>query len=81
MQVSCPFRWHQGSLEVLLVHPGGPFWTRREQGAWSIAKGEYESDEPPELAARREFEEETGWNAGGTLTPLGEVTQAGGKHG
>ncbi len=61
------------------MHPGGPFWRKRDTGAWSIAKGEYSQDEQPEAAARREFAEETGWEAEGDLTPLGEIRQAGGK--
>lgn len=74
-----PYRWRAGELQVLLVHPGGPFWQKRDQGAWSIAKGEYE-DEEPEAAARREFTEETGWEIGGDLQPLGEVRQPSGKR-
>jgi predicted NUDIX family NTP pyrophosphohydrolase len=53
-------RMQQGRLQVLLVHPGGPLWARKDLGAWSIPKGEYGPDEDPEHAARREFEEETG---------------------
>jgi len=64
---------------VFLVHPGGPFWSRKDAGAWSIAKGEYEPDEEPLDAARREFREETGFEASGEFVPLGEVKQAGGK--
>ncbi len=73
------FRWREGTLEVFLVHPGGPFWARKDDGAWSIPKGEYEEDEDPLAAARREFEEETGFAAEGRFTPLGEIKQAGGK--
>jgi predicted NUDIX family NTP pyrophosphohydrolase len=54
------FRRTGGALEVLLVHPGGPFWARRDEGAWSIPKGEYEEGEEPRAAALREFEEELG---------------------
>jgi len=75
-----PFRRHSGELEVLLAHPGGPFWRKRDEGAWSIVKGEYLEDEAPEAAARREFMEETGWSIEGELAPLGEIRQAGGKH-
>ncbi len=75
-----PFNRRAGVLQVLLVHPGGPFWRNRDEGAWSIAKGEYGEDEHPETAARREFAEETGWQALGDLIPLGEVRQAGGKQ-
>jgi predicted NUDIX family NTP pyrophosphohydrolase len=65
----------EGELQVLLVHPGGPFWARRDEGAWSIPKGEYEPDEPPDQAALREFEEETGVAVAGKLNPLGEAVQ------
>jgi predicted NUDIX family NTP pyrophosphohydrolase len=69
-----------GELEVLLVHPGGPAWARRDDGAWSIPKGEYENDEDPLAAARREFAEELGSPApGGDETELGEVRQKSGK--
>jgi predicted NUDIX family NTP pyrophosphohydrolase len=68
--------------EVLLVHPGGPFWARKDDGAWSIPKGEYADEEEPRAAALREFEEELGTrpsaDAGGLLE-LGEVKQRGGK--
>ncbi len=60
-----PYKWLNGELQVLLVHPGGPLWRSRDNGAWSASKGEYGSDEEPEAAARREFKEETGWQAGG----------------
>jgi predicted NUDIX family NTP pyrophosphohydrolase len=66
--------------EVLLVHPGGPMWAKRDAGAWSIPKGEYEPDEDPLAAARREFEEELGTVApDGPVTDLGEVKQKSGK--
>ena len=68
--------------EVLLVHPGGPFWARKEEGAWSIPKGEYGSDEDPRAAARREFEEELGTAPpadADALLDLGEVRQRSGK--
>jgi predicted NUDIX family NTP pyrophosphohydrolase len=67
-------------LELLLVHPGGPFWAKKDLGAWSIPKGEYADDEDPLAAARREFAEETGAQADGPFCPLGEVAQAGGKR-
>jgi predicted NUDIX family NTP pyrophosphohydrolase len=73
------YRRRAGTIEVLLVHPGGPFWARRDAGAWSIPKGEYSDDEDPEAAARREFAEETGWTIKGELKPLGEVRQKAGK--
>ena len=66
-------------LEVLLVHPGGPFWKNKDQGAWSLPKGEYAEGEEPLTAALREFEEETGQRPEGDFRPLGEVRQAGGK--
>jgi predicted NUDIX family NTP pyrophosphohydrolase len=66
--------------EVLLVHPGGPFWTRRDAGAWSIPKGEYEEGDDPLACALREFEEETGTALPpGDLIELGSVKQKGGK--
>ncbi len=65
-------------LEVFLVHPGGPFWKNKEEGAWSIPKGEF-GEEPPLEAARREFWEETGVFVEGPLEDLGSVKQAGGK--
>jgi len=67
-------------LEVLLTHPGGPFWQRRDTGAWTIPKGEPDGDEPDEACARREFREELGADVEGPLTPLGEITQKGGKR-
>ncbi len=73
-------RHHDGAAEVLLVHPGGPLWARRDLGAWSIPKGEYQPGEDPEAAARREFEEELGVPApAGAATDLGEVRQKSGK--
>lgn len=67
-------------LEVLLVHPGGPFWARKDLGAWSIPKGEYEEGEDPQAAAVREFREETGAEiTGDDLVPLGEVKLRSGK--
>ena len=69
-----------GELLVLLAHPGGPFWRQRDVGAWTIPKGEFDSGEAAEDVARREFREELGVDAAGTLQPLGEITQKGGKH-
>jgi predicted NUDIX family NTP pyrophosphohydrolase len=69
-----------GRTEVLLVHPGGPFWKRRDEGAWSIPKGEIEAHEAPQDVARREFQEELGRPApDGDFKPLGSIRQAGGK--
>ena len=69
-----------GSAEVLLVHPGGPFWRDRDAGAWQIPKGLIEPDEDAETAARREVAEELGCRIDGPLIALGEVRQAGGKR-
>lgn len=68
-----------GALEVLLVHPGGPFWRGKDAGAWQIPKGEIEPDENPEAAARREVGEELGVAITVPLIALGEIRQAGGK--
>ncbi len=68
-------QWH-----VLLAHPGGPFWRRRDEGAWTIPKGVVYPGEEPEAAARREFVEELGAEAVGILRPLGEIRQRGGKR-
>jgi predicted NUDIX family NTP pyrophosphohydrolase len=73
------YRRRNCDLEVFLVHPGGPFWARKDLGAWSIPKGEYVEGEQPLEAAKREFEEETGFIALGNFLELGVVTQAGGK--
>ena len=67
-------------LSVLLVHPGGPFWAKRDQGAWSIPKGEIMEGEDPEKAARREFAEELGVAFDGPLHLLGEKVQPSGKR-
>jgi predicted NUDIX family NTP pyrophosphohydrolase len=77
------YRRRDGGLEVFLVHPGGPFWAKKDFGAWSIAKGEYSEGEDPLQAARREFTEETGFDTGfaadGDFIDLGTIKQAGGK--
>lgn len=74
------FRRTDAGLEVLLGHMGGPFFARRDAGAWTVPKGEYESDEPAWAAARREFQEELGLPPpDGEALPLGEVRQTGGK--
>ena len=73
------YRKRSGAIEVLLVHPGGPFWQRRDFGAWSIPKGEYADGEDAEAAARREFTEETGWTIADEMTPLGDIRQKAGK--
>jgi predicted NUDIX family NTP pyrophosphohydrolase len=74
-------RARDGELEVLLAHMGGPFWARKDDGAWSIPKGEHEADEDTLTTARREFAEELGSVApAGEPIDLGEVTQRGGKR-
>ena len=73
------FRRAVGALEVLLVHPGGPLWARKDDGAWSIPKGEVEPDEDALAAARREVEEETGARPSGRFIALSPVRQTGGK--
>jgi predicted NUDIX family NTP pyrophosphohydrolase len=73
------FRRKYGRIEVLLVHPGGPFWRNKDLGAWSIPKGEYGPGEDPEVVARREFREEVGFEMTGELFPLNEIRQRGGK--
>src|SRR5919107_1167495 len=75
------YRRRKGALEVLLVHPGGPYWAKKDLGAWSIPKGEFNPDEEGDglLVARREFEEETGQPIAGDFVRLKEIRQAGGK--
>jgi predicted NUDIX family NTP pyrophosphohydrolase len=74
------YRGSGSRLELLLVHPGGPFWAKKDLGAWSIPKGEYAGGEDPLAVAQREFAEETGAEPRGRFQSLGEVTQAGGKR-
>jgi predicted NUDIX family NTP pyrophosphohydrolase len=73
------YRVRDGALEVFLVHPGGPFWRRKDEGAWSIPKGEVEEGAEPLATALREFEEETGTALHGEGVPLSPVRQPGGK--
>lgn len=73
------FRQHGGSIEVLLIKPGGPFWRNKDAGAWMIPKGEIEPGETAAQAAIREFEEETGIALQNVPFPLATVRQAGGK--
>ena len=73
------YRQHGAEPEVLLVHPGGPFWKNKDLGAWSIPKGEYSDPEDPLAVAKREFEEETGARPLGRFLPLGELVQPGRK--
>jgi predicted NUDIX family NTP pyrophosphohydrolase len=75
------YRRGADGVEVLLVHPGGPFWAKKDAGAWSIPKGEYEDGEDPLACALREFEEETGTRLDGSeATELGSVRQRSGKQ-
>jgi len=73
------FRRAGGEIEVLLAHPGGPYWRNKDDGAWSIPKGEYADNEDPLAAAKREFAEEIGLTPSGDFIPLGEIRQPGGK--
>ena len=73
------YRRKSGAIEVLLIHPGGPFWRGREQGAWMIPKGGVEEGEDVAACALREFEEELGTRPEGTPRPLCRIRQAGGK--
>jgi predicted NUDIX family NTP pyrophosphohydrolase len=74
------FRRRGGATEVLLAHPGGPFWTRRDEASWTLPKGEIGPQEDPLAAARREFEEETGFTSAPPFHPLGELRQKSGKR-
>ena len=73
------YRNNGDRLNVLLVHPGGFFWRNRDLGVWSIPKGEFDTSEDAEIAARREFREELGAEANGVLLPLGDIRQRSGK--
>jgi predicted NUDIX family NTP pyrophosphohydrolase len=73
------YRKRSHGLEVFLIHPGGPFWTKKHLGAWTIPKGEYTEEEEAIDAAKREFQEETGFAVEGELIALGDVKQLGGK--
>jgi len=74
------YRHKRKDVEVFLVHPGGPFWRAKDDGAWTIPKGAIEPGEDPLAAARREFTEETGFTVDGAFTELGSFKQPGGKH-
>jgi predicted NUDIX family NTP pyrophosphohydrolase len=73
------YRWQVQELEIFLVHPGGPFWSKKDKGAWTVPKGEYSEGEQPLEAAKREFEEETGFASHAPFLELGIIKQAGGK--
>ena len=73
------YRSTDSEPEVFLVHPGGPFWKNKDEGAWTIPKGEFDDSEDPLLAAIREFKEETGFNIKGEFIPLGSIQQKAGK--
>jgi predicted NUDIX family NTP pyrophosphohydrolase len=72
-------RSSDGQLQVLLVHPGGPFWAKKDLGAWTVPKGEYDDSEDALEAAKREFAEETGFPVSGPFLPLGSLKQPSGK--
>src|SRR5215203_6632069 len=73
------YRRANNILEVFLVHPGGPYWQGKEEGAWTIPKGEFSEEEDPLDAAKREFQEETGFVIEGNFIELGQVQQKAGK--
>jgi predicted NUDIX family NTP pyrophosphohydrolase len=73
------YRLHDSTLEVFLVHPGGPYWAKKDAGAWSIPKGEFSEKEDRFSAAKREFKEETGFLPEGSFVALTPVKQPGGK--
>jgi len=73
------YRRRAGALEVFIVHPGGPFWAKKDDGAWSIPKGEYKEGDDALETARREFQEETGFKVEGQCVPLQSLKQPSGK--
>lgn len=74
------YRVNSGNVEIFLVHPGGPYWVKKDEGAWSIAKGIVNPGEDPLAAAQREFREETGFSPEGDFRPLGRFRQPSGKQ-
>lgn len=74
------YKWVDRQLQVLLVHPGGPFWKNKDLGSWSVPKGEYDEGEDPLTVAKREFTEETGIPIDGDMDFLGEIKQPSGKR-
>jgi predicted NUDIX family NTP pyrophosphohydrolase len=73
------YRIRSHAIQVLLIHPGGPFWAKKDDGVWSIPKGEYDEDTDSLEAAKREFHEETGFDISGEMVPLRPVRQPSGK--
>ena len=73
------YRKTKGTIEIFLVHPGGPFWKGKDKGAWSIPKGEFTKEEDPSSVAKREFNEETGQTIDGNFVELKPIQQKGGK--
>lgn len=73
------YRKGRDGIEVFLVHPGGPFWAKKDHSVWTLPKGEYDEDEEPLAAAKREFQEETGFVPNGTFVELGSIRQKSGK--
>jgi predicted NUDIX family NTP pyrophosphohydrolase len=74
------YRYRDGILEIFLVHPGGPYWRKKDAEAWSIPKGEFDHESEDALSvAKREFQEETGYSVDGNFVDLGTIKQSGGK--
>jgi len=73
------YRKGRDGIELFLVHPGGPFWAKKDHGVWTLPKGEYDEDEESLAAAKREFQEETGFVPNGTFVELGSIRQKSGK--
>jgi predicted NUDIX family NTP pyrophosphohydrolase len=73
------YRKRGSSLEVFLIHPGGPFWAKKDENSWSIPKGEFLENEDPLTAAKREFKEETGFSVEGPFVSIGSIKQSSGK--